>query len=139
MEAPHAPPQATPDLLLQKLPLRPINPPRQLLPRIDQVVDFSFVTELVKDRYTPDFGKPTIDPEFMMRLCLLQYLYEDSDHAVIENAKVNLAYKFFLTLPWMRTCRTTPPSVTSGHGGWARRSSWTPSSRSPRSASMPGW
>ncbi|MGI2336858.1 MAG: IS1182 family transposase [Dehalogenimonas sp.] len=75
-----------------------IIPDDHLLRKIDQVVDFSFITELVKDRYTPDFGRPAEDPEFMLRLCLLQYLYGDSDRGVIENAKVNLAYKFFLNL-----------------------------------------
>ena len=63
------------------------------------MVDFSFVNELVKDRYTPDFGRPAEDPEFMLRLCLLQYLYGDSDREVIENAThANLAYKYFLGL-----------------------------------------
>ena len=34
----------------------------------------------------------------MLRLCLLQYLYGDSDRHVIENARINLAYKYFLGL-----------------------------------------
>jgi transposase len=62
------------------------------------VVDFSFVTDLVKDRYTPDFGKPAEDPEFMLRLCLLQCIYGDSDRQVEENTRINLAYKYFLGL-----------------------------------------
>jgi len=62
------------------------------------VVDFSFIRELVKDKYTPDFGRPAEDPEFMLLLCLLQYLYGDSDRQVIENARLNLAYKYFLGL-----------------------------------------
>jgi transposase len=62
-----------------------------LLRKINQVVDFSFVTDLVKDRYTPDFGRPAEDPEFMLRLCLLQYLYGDSDRQVVENARDKLA------------------------------------------------
>jgi hypothetical protein len=49
-----------------------IIPPAHLLRKINQVVDFSFVTNLVKDRDTPNFGKPAIAPEFMLRLCLLQ-------------------------------------------------------------------
>jgi transposase len=48
-----------------------IVPQDHLLRKINQVVDFSFVNELVKDRYTPDFGRPAEDPEFMLRLCLL--------------------------------------------------------------------
>ena len=42
-----------------------------LLRKINQVVDFSFINDLVKDRYTPDFGRPAEDPEFMSRLCPL--------------------------------------------------------------------
>ncbi|MBN1188243.1 MAG: transposase, partial [Dehalococcoidales bacterium] len=75
-----------------------IIPAGHLLRRINQVVDFSFIHNLVKDRYTPDFGRPAEDPEFMLRLCLLQYLYGDSDRGVIENARLNLAYKYFLGL-----------------------------------------
>ncbi len=73
-----------------------IVPADHLLRKINQVVDFSFVTELVKDRYTPDFGRPAEDPEYMLRLCLLQYIYGDSDRQVVDNARINLAYKYFL-------------------------------------------
>jgi transposase len=75
-----------------------IVPVDHLLRKINQVVDFSFINDLLKDRYTPDFGRPAEDPEFMLRLCLLQYLYGDSDRGVIENARMNLAYKYFLGL-----------------------------------------
>jgi transposase len=75
-----------------------IVPQDHLLRKINAVVDFSFIHDLVKDRYTPDFGRPAEDPEFMLRLCLLQYLYGDSDREVIANARVNLAYKCFLGL-----------------------------------------
>ena len=75
-----------------------IVPQDHLLRRINAVVDFSFVNELVKDKYTPDFGRPAEDPEFMLRLCLLQYLYGDSDREVIENARMHNGYKYFLGL-----------------------------------------
>jgi transposase len=75
-----------------------IVPQDHLLCKINSVVDFSFVHELVKDRYTPDFGRPAEDPEFMLRLCLLQYIYGDSDREVEQNARINLAYKYFLGL-----------------------------------------
>jgi transposase len=75
-----------------------IVPSDHLLRKINAVVDFSFVTDLVKDKYTPDFGRPAEDPEFMLRLCLLQYLYGDSDRQVEENARDKLAYKYFLGL-----------------------------------------
>ncbi len=75
-----------------------IVPEDHLLRKINQVVDFSFVNDLVKDQYTPDFGRPAEDPEFMLRLCLLQYLYGDSDRQVEENARDKMSYKYFLGL-----------------------------------------
>ena len=75
-----------------------IVPVDHLLRKINQVVDFSFAGETMKDRYNPAIGRPAEDPEFMLRLCLLQYLYGDSDRQVVENARLNLAYKYFLGL-----------------------------------------
>jgi IS5 family transposase len=75
-----------------------IVPVDHLLRKINQVVDFSFAGEILKDCYNPAIGRPAEDPEFMLRLCLLQYLYGDSDRQVVENARLNLAYKYFLRL-----------------------------------------
>ena len=75
-----------------------IVPIDHLLRKINQVVDFSFARQLFEDRYHPDIGRPAEDPEFMLRLCLLQYIYGDSDRQVVENARLNLAYKYFLGL-----------------------------------------
>jgi len=41
-------------------------------------------------------GRPAEDPEFLLRLCLLQYLYGDSDRQVVENARLNVA----VTVDW---------------------------------------
>src|SRR4030067_1653130 len=75
-----------------------IFPFDHLLRKIDQVVDFSFTGQILKDRYNPGIGRPAEDPEFMLRLCLLQYIYGDSDRQAIENARLHLAYKYFLGL-----------------------------------------
>jgi transposase len=75
-----------------------IVPVDHLLRKINQVVDFSFVGQVLNDRYHPYIGRPAEDPEFMLRLCLLQYIYGDSDRQVVENARLNLAYKYFLGL-----------------------------------------
>lgn len=73
-----------------------IVPADHLLRKINQVVDFSFIRQILQERYNPDIGRPAEDPEFMLRLCLLQYIYGDSDRQVVENARLNLAYKYFL-------------------------------------------
>ena len=75
-----------------------IVPVDHLLRKINQVVDFSFAGRVLNDRYNTVIGRPAEDPEFMLRLCLLQYLYGDSDRQVVENARLNLAYKYFLGL-----------------------------------------
>jgi transposase len=75
-----------------------IVPVDHLLRKINQVIDFSFTWQVFKDRYNPDIGRPAEDPEFMLRLCLLQYIYGDTDRQVVENARLNLAYKYFLGL-----------------------------------------
>ncbi len=51
-----------------------IVPVDHLLRKINQVVDFSFIGQILQDRYNPDIGRPAEDPEFMLRLCLLQYI-----------------------------------------------------------------
>ena len=48
-----------------------IVPVDHLLRKINQVVDFSFTEQILKDRYNADIGRPAEDPEFMLRLCLL--------------------------------------------------------------------
>src|SRR5271157_4947411 len=75
-----------------------IVPVDHLLRKINRVVDFSFTRQILKDKYHPDIGRPAEDPEFLLRLCLLQYIYCDSDRQVVENARLNLAYKYFLGL-----------------------------------------
>ena len=75
-----------------------IVPVDHLLRKINQVVDFSFAGQILNDRYHPHIGRPAEAPDFMLRLCLLQYLYGDSDRQVVENARLNLAYKYFLGL-----------------------------------------
>jgi transposase len=75
-----------------------IVPVDHLLRKINQVVDFSFASQILKDRYSPAVGRPAEHPEFLLRLCLLQYLYGDSDRQVVENARLNLAYKYFMGL-----------------------------------------
>ena len=64
-----------------------IVPTDHLLRKINAVADFSFVNELLKDRYTPDFGRPAEDPEFMLRLCL-QYICHTTIGSNFYNCKI---------------------------------------------------
>ena len=62
-------------------------PEDHLLKRIDSAVDFGFINELLAGSYCRDFGRPAKEPELMMKILLLQYLYDLSDVKVIEEAK----------------------------------------------------
>lgn len=73
-------------------------PENHLLRRIHEMVDFSFINELVKESYSVYYGRPANEPELLFRLLFLQFLYNLSDERVIEESQYNLAYKWFLGL-----------------------------------------
>lgn len=71
-------------------------PEDHLLRKIDAAVDFGFVHELVEDSYCKYYGRPANEPELLFRLLFLQILYNLSDERMIQEAGVNLAYKWFI-------------------------------------------
>lgn len=73
-------------------------PENHILKLIEKAVDFSFINEMLEDSYCKHFGRPAKEPEMMMKLLFLQYLYNLSDVKVIEEASVNLAFLWFLGL-----------------------------------------
>ncbi|WP_142332993.1 IS1182 family transposase [Bacillus sp. AFS073361] len=73
-------------------------PADHILRRVHEVVDFSFINDLVKDSYCVYYGRPANEPELLFRLLFLQFLYNLSDERVIEDSQYNLAYKWFLGL-----------------------------------------
>jgi transposase len=74
-------------------------PKRHLLREIDKVIDFGFVREATADLYCQDNGRPSIDPELFVRICLLMHLYNiPSDRQVCEEVQYNLAYRWFCRL-----------------------------------------
>ncbi|MEC2129311.1 IS1182 family transposase [Brevibacillus centrosporus] len=68
------------------------------LRKIHEVIDFTFIHELVRSSYCEYYGRPANEPELLFRLLFLQVLYNLSDDRIIEEAQVNLAYKWFLGL-----------------------------------------
>ena len=71
-------------------------PENHILKRIESVVDFSFINDLLKEKYCLKFGRPAKEPELMCKLLFLQHLYNLGDRDVIEQARLNLAYMYFL-------------------------------------------
>jgi transposase len=67
-----------------------------MLKLINDEIDFSFVNELLEGSYCKRYGRPAKEPELMVRLLVLQRLYNLSDRRVIEEASLHLAYMYFL-------------------------------------------
>ena len=69
-----------------------------LLRKIKENIDFSFINPMLKESYCEHFGRPAKEPEMMFKLLFLKKLYDLSDETLIQNTKVNMAYKFFLDM-----------------------------------------
>lgn len=71
-------------------------PKNHILKLINSAISLSFINDLLKDTYCSNFGRPAKEPEMMMRILILQKLYNLSDERVIEELSVNLAYMWFI-------------------------------------------
>lgn len=73
-------------------------PEDHLLRQIDRYIDLSFVRERLKSYYSAT-GRPSIDPEVLLRLLLVGYLYGiTSERRLLEEVRMHLAYRWFTGL-----------------------------------------
>ena len=78
-------------------PLEQLIPPDHRLRRLQRVLDLSFIHEAVRDRYCQDNGRPSIDPEVVLRLFVLQAIEGiRSVRELMNEVQVNLAYRWFI-------------------------------------------
>ena len=55
--------------------LEDLVPQDHLLRQIDQCIDFSFIYELIKEKYDEIQGRPSLDPILLIKLPMIQYLF----------------------------------------------------------------
>jgi len=73
-------------------------PENHLLRLIDRYVNFDFVRAKLKERYS-DTGRPSIDPELLLRMLLVGYLYGvTSERKLVEELRMHLAWRWFTGL-----------------------------------------
>jgi transposase len=73
-------------------------PENHLLRLIDCHVNFEFIRAKLKDRYS-DVGRPSIDPELLLRMLLVGYLYGvTSERKLVEELRMHLAWRWFTGL-----------------------------------------
>ena len=58
----------------------------------------ALLIDFLEESYCKYYGRPAKEPELMIKLLVLQYLYYLSDVRVIEDASLNLAYMYFLDI-----------------------------------------
>lgn len=75
-----------------------IIPQDHFLRKLKENIDFSFVNKLVEKEYSQELGRPAKEPEMMYKLLFLQIKDLLFDREVIERAKMDMSYKFFLDL-----------------------------------------
>jgi transposase len=73
-------------------------PENHLLRLIDKHIGFEFVGERLRTSYS-DTGHPSIDPELLLRILLIGYLYGiTSERKLVEELRMHLAWRWFTGL-----------------------------------------
>lgn len=84
---------------IEMVTLDTLVPKDHLLRRIDAVIDFSFIHDLVADLYCADNGRPALDPALMFKALFIGYLFGiRSERQLVREIEVNVAYRWFLGL-----------------------------------------
>ena len=69
-----------------------------MLRLIDKHISFEFVRQQLKDSYS-ETGRPSIDPELLLRILLIGYLYGiTSERKLVEELRMHLAWRWFTGL-----------------------------------------
>jgi len=73
-------------------------PETHLLRLIERHISFEFVRERLRTSYS-DTGRPSIDPELLLRILLIGYLYGiSSERKLVEELRMHLAWRWFTGL-----------------------------------------
>ena len=73
-------------------------PDDHLLRQLDALLDFNRVRSVLSARYSP-IGRPSVDPELMLRMLLIGYAYGiRTERRLCSEVHLNLAYRWFCRL-----------------------------------------
>lgn len=73
-----------------------IVPKDNMLRQLNELVDFSFILDELKDKYCLDNGRNAIPPIRMFKYLLLKIIHDVSDVDVVERSKYDMSFKYFL-------------------------------------------
>ena len=81
---------------IQIVDLEGLVPQDHLLRKIDTVVDFTHIYDLVEDLYCHDNGRPSVDPVVLVKMVMIQHLYGiKSLRQTAKEIDMNIAYRWF--------------------------------------------
>jgi transposase len=75
-----------------------VVPKDNMLRQFNEMVDFSFVFEELKDKYCLDNGRNAVPPVRMFKYLLLKSIFDLSDVDVVERSKYDMSFKYFLNM-----------------------------------------
>ena len=75
-----------------------VVPKNNILRKIRETIDFSFVNLMLAKSYCEHFGRPAKEPEMMFKIMFLKRMYDLSDEVLVDNLGYNMAYKYFIGL-----------------------------------------
>ena len=75
-----------------------VVPKDNMLRRINELIDFSFIYDELVDKYCLDNGRNAICPIRMFKYLLLKGIFELSDVDIVERSKYDMSFKYFLDM-----------------------------------------
>mgnify|MGYP002747419336 FL=1 len=88
-----------------------IIPQDNLLRRINDLVDFSFIQKELMDKYCQHNGRMAESPVMMFKYLLLKTIYDISDVDVVERSRYDMSFKYFLGMTPENTDIINPSSL----------------------------
>ena len=77
-------------------------PKDHILRLVEDAIDWGFIYDLVEEKYSPDQGRPSMDPVTLIKIPVIQYLFGiRSMRQTIKEIEVNVAYRWFLGIDMM--------------------------------------
>ena len=87
---------------IQMLCMDDLVPENHLLRLVDAAIDWTFIYDLVEEKYCSDNGRPSMDPVTLIKIPFIQYLYGiRSMRQTIKEIEVNAAYRWFLGISFL--------------------------------------
>lgn len=104
----------------------------------DRVLDLSFIGKEVNELYCEDNGRPSVPPELITRMVLLEYLYSLSVVRLCEEITMHAGFRWFCRLLYGAT-EPNRRALVKQRKRWAEAGVFEKILRKDSNASMLAW